>query len=229
VFVSARSPQGHTINPLHSRRCLTYQISSAYICRLSALLEQAFLVLVRRLLLAVQLLPRSPIVATNFDPVFKPPAPDPPRNLPPVIRAGTMVPPLQSSSLQENVLPSAVEPVDSSSGTDGSNKTGITTLVILILWDICLLMICIYCSTLLGPCWRHQPGGSFLDKWTRTNLKKLESRDEGSRNNIRGDRSVCICSSSVYATFDLFLFSNPMDAIMQFTSVYGCQQLLQLM
>jgi hypothetical protein len=53
----------------------------------------------------VQLLPsRNATEVNDFNPVFKPYAADPPRNLPPVIRAGVMVPPVLSFSPQQNVL-----------------------------------------------------------------------------------------------------------------------------
>jgi hypothetical protein len=52
----------------------------------------------------VQVLPsRNATEVLYFDPVFKPFAPDPPRNLPSVIRAGVVVPPIPSDSPRQNV------------------------------------------------------------------------------------------------------------------------------
>jgi hypothetical protein len=53
----------------------------------------------------VQVLPsRNATEVNDFDPVFKPYAPDSPRNLPRIIRAGVVVPPVLSFTPQQNVL-----------------------------------------------------------------------------------------------------------------------------
>jgi hypothetical protein len=61
----------------------------------------------------VQVLPyRNASSIATFDPYFQPPASDPPRNLPPVIRAGTVISPMPSASSQEDVPRSAPRPLD---------------------------------------------------------------------------------------------------------------------
>jgi hypothetical protein len=130
-------------------------------------------------IVGVQLLPsRRAVDATSFDPFFRPPAPDPPRNLPPIIRAGTVIPAVGSTLSQEDVPAGAVETVDSSRSAYIIYKKQFTVLLILVVTDVCLLMICAYVSTLVQS-WRHQPGEVKLKAWKMSILKKptLQGKD----------------------------------------------------
>jgi hypothetical protein len=132
-----------------------------------------------RLPVPVQMLPRSPFNEATFNPVFKPPAPDPPRNLPPVIRAGAIVP-LVRSSLQMKTPSDAMETVDLSNGVLNVNTKGITVLVVLIAVDVLLLTVCTYCVMLMLPSSQHHPKGSLLKKWMQLVLTKPLLRQKAS-------------------------------------------------
>jgi hypothetical protein len=120
----------------------------------------------------MQLMPRSPFEASTFNPVFKPPAPDPHRDLPRFIRAGVVVPPVASSWMQENEHTATVDTVDSSRGVFEVTSMGSKILVGLIVVDVLLLTVCALCGTLLLQSWQHYPRESLLKKWMRMILKK---------------------------------------------------------
>lgn len=98
----------------------------------------------------VQVLPARDAAEDDFDPVFSPPVIDPPRNLPQLITAGTMLPP-PASGLQKNASsPSVVTPgertgdsaesADEGGGTTRRNIGIITGAVAL------SLLLCVLCA-----------------------------------------------------------------------------------
>jgi hypothetical protein len=176
--------------------CLQKSVPHMSVALLSHALET-------RLPVAVQMLPRSSFNEATFHPVFKPPAPDPPRNLPPVIRAGTVVPPVRSS-LQLKTPSDAMETVDSSSGVFEVNTIGVTVLVVLIAVDVLLLTICACCGMLLLPSSQH-PRESLLNTWMQLVLKKPLLRKEASFSQTRSVEMVCLCSCFCLAPVDVIL------------------------
>jgi hypothetical protein len=155
----------------------------------------------------VQLLPRNTTQATSFDPVFKPPAPDPPRDLPRFLRAGTVIPPGPPSSSQKSLHPTAIGPrqssilekVDSSRGTSDGLTWGLnkTTLVSLISADAVLLIVAAVCVTLMACSWSHHASESPRKKWKKRVMTMLNSKRSGSPSHTRDVRMVCFCCKSV--------------------------------
>jgi hypothetical protein len=105
----------------------------------------------------LQMLPsRSTTNTTNFDPVFQPPAPDPPRNLPPVITSGVVLPPAHSYASQDNfsVHTTSITGAETSGSSNrvydkGNSGATVMTLKIstiaLALW----VLLCLLCGMLL--------------------------------------------------------------------------------
>jgi hypothetical protein len=161
------------------------------------------------MLAMVQLLPRNATEATAFDPVFKPPAPDPPRNLPRFLRAGTVIPPEPASSSQKSLHPTAIEPgespilekVDSSRGPSDSLDWGFnnTTLVGLISADVVLLIVAAVCVALMACSWSHHASENPRKKWKKRVITKLNSKRSSSPSRTRDIEMVCFCCKSVYA------------------------------
>jgi hypothetical protein len=103
----------------------------------------------------VQVLPsRNASNIANFNPFFKPPAPDPPRNLPSVIRAGTVIPPLPSASSQEDVPRAMPRPLDA----PVADEEGVTkeTVGLIIGAVVLSVLLCVLCGVLLVLWQRRQ-------------------------------------------------------------------------
>jgi hypothetical protein len=95
----------------------------------------------------VQVLPsRNASSIANFNPFFEPPAPDPPRNLPPIIRAGTVIPPIPSATLQEDVP----HPMHRSFDASVADEEGVTKKTVgLIIGAVVLsALLCVLCGVL---------------------------------------------------------------------------------
>jgi hypothetical protein len=106
----------------------------------------------------VQVLPSRVATDLNdFDPVFKPYAPDPPRNLPPIIRAGVEVPPVLSFSPQQNVLAKSdtgtdVETSHTLNNVSDNGEGGINTIALgVAIGSIVIgVVFCLSCKFLLA-------------------------------------------------------------------------------
>jgi hypothetical protein len=123
----------------------------------------------------VQVLPRrNASDATTFNPVFKPPAPDPPRDLPEIIRAGALVPPMRASSPQQYEAPSDVQDAASSSVFSENNdeeevtktKLGVISGVVSLAVLLCALFGALLALLLRRPPGEHVWTASLLDGTT---------------------------------------------------------------
>jgi hypothetical protein len=135
---------------------------------------------------------------TSFDPVFKPYAPDPPRNLPPVIRAGVVVPPVPSYSPQQNV--SAQSPIRTGAETTASldrvsdnGEGGINTRTVGIAIGAVLLgvVFCVSCKLLPAMRSPKRPGQGLAQRLRKSVSKKPLLWEMASFGPVLGDRTVC--------------------------------------
>jgi hypothetical protein len=119
--------------------------------------------------------PRNATEATGFNPVFKPLAPDPPRNLPPVIVAGTVVHPEHSFSSPDTLSakPASVPGVVNSDSSHYAFNHGIntTTMRIIIGLFVIWAVLCVTCGTLLALRCIRWPG-----KGLATQLRKSDTQ-----------------------------------------------------
>jgi hypothetical protein len=109
--------------------------------------------------LSVQELPsRNTSDLTSFDPFFEPPARDPPRDLPPIIKAGTVVPPMPSAPLRE-YIPRAGS-AQSSRGVSDSVDGGLSkTTAGIIIGAVALgVLLCALCAVLFALRLRKESG-----------------------------------------------------------------------
>jgi hypothetical protein len=136
---------------------------------------------------------------TGFDPVFKPYAPDPPRNLPRVIRAGVVVPPVPSHSAQQNV--SAKSPRGTGRETSASinhvsdnGEGGINTIALGVAIGSIFIGVVFCVSYKLLPARRSPklPWQKLAQKVSKSVPKKLMLREMASFSHILEDCTVCL-------------------------------------
>jgi hypothetical protein len=144
----------------------------------------------------VQVLPsRNASEVNHFDPVFRPYAPDPPRNLPPVIRAGVVVPPVLSFSPQQNILvknDTGAETSHTSNHASSNGEGGMNTISLVI--AICSIVIgvvfCVSCKLLPAMRSPTRQGQGLAQRLRKSFFQQPMLRDMASFSHVLEDGSV---------------------------------------